>query len=224
VKVRTVSGQPAVDRASAAEYLRVPLNTVRVLAAAGKRPTSGFPEPLGRDEDGVEVFAIADLDVYAAARQAAGPRRTAAHPLLRGDPDELLDGAAFATILGVNPADAFHRYVDLSCSAWARGEDGYLPLPDADSPARHGTTYWWRRSRIATWVGTRRTGGRTPGPAPTVADLEAVLADAHARGERLTVRARADALTARLGRPVSIQTVYRLQRRQRAGQDEHTAT
>jgi hypothetical protein len=219
VKIRTVNGQRATDRAGAAEYLGIPLNTVKVIAARGKRPTSGFPEPIGPDDDGVEVFALVDLDQYRAAREAATAERAATHHhLLTGDRDELLDNTAFAAILGVDPADTFHRYVDLSRPAWELGEDGYLPLPDDSTPARNGTTYWWQRHRIATWLATPRTGGRRPGPAPTVADLEAVLAEAAERGEYLTVQARAGALTARLGRAVSIQTVHRLQRKLRADQ------
>lgn len=214
VKTRTVNGQPATDRAGAAEYLGMPLNTVKVLAARGKRRSSGWPEPLGLDIDGIEVFALSDLDTYRTARQK--PARPAAeHRLLRGDADELLDNSAFAAILGVDPADVFHGYVKLSTAAWGRGEDGYLPLPDDESPARNGTTYWWQRRRIKTWLATPRAGGRRSGPAPSVADLRAVLAEAAARGEQLSVQARAEALTTRLGRTVSIQTVYRLQRKLR---------
>lgn len=218
MKITTVDGQPATDRAGAAAYLGIPLNTVKVHAERGKRPTSGFPDPVGHDDRGVEVFALADLDAYRAARTPA-PRPALTHQVLTGEPDELLDNTAFATILGVDPANVFHRYVDLSRAAWQRGEDGYLPLPDDNTPARNGTTYWWRRHRIATWLATPRTGGRRPGPAPTVADLAAVLADAAARGRHLTVRAQADALTARLGRPVSVRIVYRLRRQRRDHQE-----
>lgn len=214
MKTRTVNGQPATDRAGAADYLGIPLNTVKVLAACGKRPSSGWPEPIGADEHGIELFALNHLDVYRITRKAP-PRAAAGHPLLRGDPDELLDNSAFAAILRVDPADVFHGYVKLSTAAWERGEDGYLPLPDDRSPARNGTTYWWKRHRIKTWLATPRAGGRRPGPPPTVDDLQAVLDKAAARGEQLSVQARAEALTTRLGRTVSIQTVYRLQRKLR---------
>ena len=119
---------------------------------------------------------------------------------------------------GVEPA-TITGYVKLSLNDWKAGHDGYLPYPDEITPARHGNTYRWTRARAAAWAAPqRRQPGRTPGPAPTVADLEAVLAEA---GDApMKNREIAAALSTRFdGRPVSVQVVLRLKKQRRAQQD-----
>ena len=206
VQIRTISGQQATDRAGAAEHLGLALNTIRVLSSPARRTATGFPEPLPERLDGRDWFALDALDAYRAAHAPA------AAPAVVGDPDDLLDVAAFAALRGVEPA-TMTGYVKLSLNDWDEGRDGYLPYPDDITPARHGNTYRWKRGRVAAWSfpRQRRTGGRTPGPAPTVDDLEAVLAEA---GERsLKNREIAAALSQRLARPVSLQVVQRLNRK-----------
>ncbi len=209
VEIRTVSGQDATDRVGAAERLGLSLNTVRMFSSPAQRTSRGFPAPLPERVDGRDWFALADLDAYRAARSGAATAPPA------GDADQLLDLAEFAALRGVEPG-TMHHYVQLSMNDWAEHRDGYLPYPDEIEPARNGNVYRWKRARAVAWVAPdrRRTGGRTPGPAPTVADLEAVLAEA---GDKpLKNREIAAALSARLGgRPVSTQVVQRLNRTRR---------
>lgn len=211
METRTIDGRVATDRAGAAEHLGVPLSSVRVISAPKKRESSGFPAPIGR-EDGRDWFALEDLDAYQDRKRAAANVR----PVLPGDPDELIDTADVAKIMGVKMA-TMHRYVQMSRNAWDQGNDGYLPLPDETAPARRGRgkTYRWRRGRIADRLAEHRKGGRRPGPAPTVADLAAVVAEAEQQGERLTRPEIAARMSERLGREVSLQIVSRLKARQR---------
>ncbi|MFC4066711.1 hypothetical protein [Actinoplanes subglobosus] len=206
MEIRTVSGQPATDRAGAAERLGLALNTVRMFSSPAQRATRGFPAPLAERADGRDWFALADLDAYQAARPVP------ATPPASGDPEELVDVAGLAALRGVDPA-TITGYVKLSRPDWDAGRDGYLPYPDHIEPADHGHTYQWKHARAYAWVAQlRRSPGRTPGTAPTVADLEAVLAESG--DTTLKNREIAAALSARLGgRPVSIQVVQRLNRK-----------
>lgn len=211
-----VGGRKATNRAGAAEYLGRAANTVTVYSAPSGRLVYGWPEPLDERVDGQEVFALDDLDAFAASRVAEAPAAPGV-----GDPDELVMVEEFAALKGVK-RDTFKRYVEDSISAWERGEDGYLPRPDpADcepGPVR-GTIYRWRRGVAVAWIfpPARRTGGRRYGPRPQVADLRAVLAAAG--DERPTVRELAATLTAWLGDDVKPQTVRRLLQRMRAEDD-----
>ena len=208
VEIRTVSGQQATDRAGAAAHLGIPLNTVRAISAPGKRAETGFPAPLPERHDRRDWFALDDLDRYQAART------TPATPPPVGDPDELLGVAQFAQLRGVTAA-TITSYVQLSLNDWEQHRDGYLPYPADFEAARNGSVYRWTRRQAVDWAfpAKRRTGGRTAGPAPTAADLQAVL-DA-AGGTPLKNREIAAALTERLGRPVSLQIVKRLNRKTR---------
>ncbi|MFB9178678.1 hypothetical protein ACFFX1_11105 [Dactylosporangium sucinum] len=209
MEIRTVCGQDATDRAGAAEYLDLALNTVRMISSPAQRARTGFPAPLPERVDGRDWFALTDLDAY----RAAQPRPEAAPPPT-GDPDRLIDLTEFAELRGVDPG-TMRGYVKLSLNDWDEHRDGYLPYPDETKPARNGHVYRWKHARAVAWVfpEQRRTGGRTPGRAPTVADLESVLADA---GDTpLKNREIAAELTRRLGRPVSLQIVQRLNRKRR---------
>lgn len=211
-----VGGRKATNRAGAVEYLGLTANTVTVYSAPSGRRVYGWPEPLEERVNGQEVFALDDLDAFAAARAGETPA-----PPSVGNPDEMVGVEDFAALKGVK-RDTFKRYVEDSISAWDRGEDGYLPRPDPDGcePARgRGTIYRWRRRVAVAWMfpTARRTGGRRPGPRPQVADLRAVLAAAG--DERPTVRELAATLTARLGEDVQPQTVRRLLQRMRAEDD-----
>ncbi|MEV4212641.1 hypothetical protein [Micromonospora sp. NPDC049662] len=209
VETWIVGGRKATNRAGAAEYLGLAPNTVTQYSSPAGRPVYGWPEPLAERVNGQEVFALDELD---AVRQPA-PTPSA----FTGDPDELIGVDELAKIKGVTRG-AMKRYVEDSIPAWERGEDGYVPRPvwpPEPAPAQ-GFIYRWPRSTAWAWASptTRRTGGRKPGPRPQVADLQAVLAEA-STDERPTVRALADALSARLETDVSMQVVRRLLRKAR---------
>jgi len=203
-----VGGREATNRAGAAEYLGLAPNTVTVYSSPAGRRTHGWPEPLAERVNGQEVFALADLDAFAASRTSQTPTQR-----IEGEPDELIGVDEFASLRQVQP-HTFKRYVEDSLNAWQRGEDGYLPQPDQIEPARHGSTYRWRRATATAWIfpTTRRTGGRKPGRRPQLADLRQIL-QAAGPGPRPTVREIAAALTEQLGTEVSSQTVRRLLRR-----------
>jgi hypothetical protein len=214
VETWVVGGREATNRAGAAEYLGLVPHTVFQYSSPTGRPQVGWPEPLPERVDGQEVFALADLDTFAASRRTETPPAPA---VAAADLDRPIGVAEFAELKGV-PRDTFKRYVEDSLDAWARGEDGYLPQPDfppQPAPVR-GLIYQWRLGNAVAWSfpTTRRTGGRRPGPRPQVADLQAVLAAA-GTGERPTVRELAAALSERMGSEVSAQTVRRLLRRER---------
>lgn len=205
METRTVNGEQATDRAGAAEFLELPRATVNMYSSPSRRPRTGFPDPLADRQDGRDWFALSALTTYKA--QQAAP----ATPVEVDEPDELIDTGEFAELRGIK-RQTMNDYVKLSVDAWERGEDGYLPRPDESTPARYGVAHRWRRGRAAAWVfpERRRTGGRRPGPNPTVEDLAAVLA-AGAQSNRDIAAALGD----RLGSTVSLQTVVRLKRRRR---------
>ncbi|XVU24188.1 hypothetical protein ACQPZJ_44320 [Actinoplanes sp. CA-054009] len=213
MKTWIVGGREATNRAGAADHLGLSSNTVNQYASPSGRRTHGWPEPLPERADGQEVFALDDLDAFAAGRVTSRPVPNVAEG---DDPDRLIGVDEFAELRAVK-RDTFKRYVEDSLNAWAADQDGYLPRPDVPprpAPVR-GFVYEWRLRTALSWTAptTRRTGGRTPGPAPTRADLAAVLAAlGDTAGERPKVRDIAAALTTRMGRPVSPQTVRRLLR------------
>ncbi|MFI5843895.1 hypothetical protein ACIA8K_29775 [Catenuloplanes sp. NPDC051500] len=213
MEIRTVSGQQAVDRVGAAEYLGLALSTVRIFSSPAQRPTTGFPAPLPDRDDRRDWFALVDLDAYRASRSA-----TVTAPTSDADPDGLIGVAEFAALRGVT-AGTFRSYVRHSLNDWQEHRDGLLPYPDEITAARNGSTYRWKRRHAVAWAFPERsrTGGRTPGRAPTVADLESVLNDDV--GGTLKNRNIATALSERLGRPVSLQTVLRLKQK-RSQQDD----
>ncbi|MEV0732332.1 hypothetical protein [Polymorphospora sp. NPDC050346] len=211
MKTWTVEGREATNRAGAAEHLGLAANTVNMYASPAGRARHGWPEPLAEQVDGQEVFALVDLDAFAAARNT---RRTPPATTEAADPDELIGVGEFAELRGVS-RDTFKRYVEDSRNAWARGEDGYLPVPDAPDPRSpelgRRVRWQWRRDRAAAWAfpEVRRHGGRKAGPRPRVVDLKAVLRNA-GDGERPPVRVLAAELSQRLGVDVSSQVVRRL--------------
>ncbi|BCY11013.1 hypothetical protein [Actinoplanes sp. L3-i22] len=213
MEIRTIGGQAAIDRRGVAERLGLSVSTVRMLSTPLRRAVTGFPEPLPERFEDRDWFSVASVDAFQAVRPV--PVRH----LPAGDPDELLDVAALAQLRGVATA-TISAYVKLSLNAWEDGQDGYLPFPDDIEPARRGNTYRWTRAHAIGWLVPERPrrGGRTPGRAPTVADLEAVLSQPGGLG--LKNRDVAAALSARLdGRPVSVQVVQRLKRRARGPSD-----
>jgi hypothetical protein len=203
-----VGGRQATNRAGAAEYLQLAPTTVAVYSSPAGRRTHGWPEPLDERVHGQDVFALADLDAFAANRAAA---RKPPLPI-EGEPDELIGVEEFAALRQVKP-HTFKRYVEDSLNAWQRGENGYLPRPDQTERARHGNTYRWRRDTAGAWIlpAARRTGGRKPGRRPQPADLRQILSVV-GPGSRPTVRELAATLTEELGTEVSSQTVRRLLR------------
>jgi len=221
VEQKIISGQMATDRPGAAEYLDMPLNTVNMYSSPARRPRTGWPEPLPERIDGKDWFAIVALDDYRATRTSV-PTAPPATDDSGDGPDALISRAEFARLRGVSTI-TMDTDVAASIPAWDRGEHGYLPRPALTEPARHGTgrTYYWEKRSAHAWLfpeTPRRSSGRPPADQTvTVEDLQAVLAAAGDRAPALTQRDIAKALTERIGRQVSIQSVKRLRAKLRDG-------
>jgi hypothetical protein len=213
VEIRIIGGHRATNRRGAAEYLNVPLNTVRMKSSPTRRGQTGWPEPLPERIDNQDWFALDELDAY---QESSNPVLPSA-PLV-DDPDRLIDATEFARLRGVD-RKTFKRYVELSLDDWHAQRPAYLPRPlSLQSP------YQWRLGEAVAWsfpAKVRTSTGRPPGRRPTTGDLRRVLA-ATAEGEpRPTARQLAALLSRDFDPPVSLQTVHRLQRRMR---DEDQAT
>lgn len=210
VETWVVGGRKVTNRAGAAEYLGLARRTVVVYSTPGGRRRYGWPEPLAERVDGQEVFALGDLDAFAARRAGGRPQPPAVI-----DPEELIGVAEFAALRGIKAA-TMKRYVEDSLNAWQRGEAGYLPRPDEVHSARRGSSYRWRYRTAVEWSfpAVRRTGGRRPGRRPLPEDLRQLL-DSWGSVPRPTVRALAAGLSSSVGTEVSSQTVRRLLRRLR---------
>ncbi|WP_229070837.1 hypothetical protein [Actinoplanes sp. DH11] len=121
----TIDGRTATNRAGAAEHLGLSTATINMYASPAGQRRYGFPAPLPQAEGLPQLFALEELDAFAAARRPA-PRPT---PQLDASADELVGSAGFAELIGVKP-DTFHRYLTDSWAAWGQEHDGYLPRPD----------------------------------------------------------------------------------------------
>lgn len=211
MQVKHFEGQAATNREGAAEYLHIPLGTVRVYSSPGQRQKTGWPEPIrvkaDADSNGQDWFAIGALDAY---RQARNSERSQA-PAVE-NPAGLLTLTEFGALRGVSRA-VMYRYLELSEPSWKNGKDGMLPVPDESEPARHGTSHRWRTDRAVAWTfpsEPRRSTGRTPGRRPTADDLAQLLADPNAGS--LKNRELAERLGQRLNVEVSLQVIQRLKR------------
>jgi hypothetical protein len=216
VQTWVVGNRTVTSRAGAGEHLGLAANTVAMYFSPAGRARYGTPDPLPERVEGQDVWALDELDAFKAARR----RRRATPTPAVGDPDELIGVDEFAALLGV-PRNTIKRYVEDSIDAWERGEDALLPRPQwppQPSPRGRGYSYRWPRGRAGAFAEqpTRASTGRPPASTarPQVADLHAVLAAAKP-GQEPTARELAAALTARLGAPVTAQTVRRLRRRAR---------
>jgi hypothetical protein len=224
VEIRVIDGQEATDLAGAAEYLKISLRTAREASSPKQQPRTGWPDPLHGGGPGVRKwYALSDLAGLWPRYNPASPP-----PFRDQDADELVDLAGFAAIRGIKRSTAEY-YVHLSRDAWARGEDGYLPRPDPDDclPAPSGgTIYRWRRRRAVEWsFSPRRSTGRPPASQETtLADYDAVLAEAGPAALQMSILELARALTRYKGVPVSIQTVKRLRRRARERASDTTGS
>jgi len=159
-----IGGRRCTNRRGAAEYLGRSLQTINLVASPKRRPETGWPAAVGVVE-GQEWYALADLDAfrvsYIQAKEQAGRARV--HQVaLDGDPDELLTATAFRALIAVEH-NVWSKYVAASRPAWERGEDGYLPRPDAEEPARHGVLRSWTRHRIQDWINNRPGSAPSPG-------------------------------------------------------------
>lgn len=216
MEIRIVGGRRATNRVGAAEYLDVPVNTVRMYSSPSRRAKTGWPEPLAERVDRQDWFALGDLDAYRQRTTVVGE----APPV--DDPDRLIGTAEFAALRGVRKY-TMKRYVELSLDAWEAGRDGYLPLPDQPSagqprPVGRGHTYRWRLGRAVAWSfpdAVQKSSGRPAGRRPDTKDLRRLLDEAAERGERPTSRQLAALLDAQFGQ-VTLQSVHRLKRRLRA--------
>lgn len=229
MQIRVIHGRRATDRAGAAERRRRSEQTIALLAA--ERATNGFPLPIdvettgrgvrARSETGQphgrEWYALDDLDAWFDqydARVAAAGQARVARTKLRGDPDELLTLTQVCDELGIS-YDTGHSWVRDSLPEWDAGREGYLPQPDEEEPASYGVTRKWKRSTLQQRFVDRRRGkatspGRPRGGGATLADLDAVDPNGDLPAPEVMA-----ALTERLGRPISRQTVARLRRRRR---------
>jgi hypothetical protein len=167
VEIRVVDGERATNRPGAAEYLGRSLQTVNLWASPGRRAATGWPDPVGT-LDRQQWYALGDLDRFRASYievvEAAGQARV--HEVtLDGDPEELITAKQFRSLIRVGHR-TWSRWVWESQPAWKRGADGYLPRPDDEQPARHGTIRKWRRRRVVAWINARPGKAPSPGRPP----------------------------------------------------------
>lgn len=229
MNVRDIDGQPATDRRGAAEYLHRSPQTIALLAA--RRNDTGFPQPVHVDTtgrrartrsdgtiQGREWYALADLDTFRASYitpvEAAGQARVRGDGHCPGDPDDLLTADQIAELLRIAPS-TYRSWIRDSQPDWDAGFPAYLPPPDDVQPRGRGVTRRWKRSTISVFLSTRQgtapARGRPTGPTATLADLLAILRS----DPDLTNRELAARLSHRIGAPVRMQTVIRLQRQRR---------
>lgn len=167
MEIRILAGRRATNRAGAAEYLGRSRKTIDEVAR--QRAATGWPEPVGRVERAggarwEEWYALDDLDRFREAYivRVEQDNRARVHQIvLPGDPDELITAKEFRALIGAGHG-AWSRYVHDSKPAWRRGEDGYLPRPDAQEPASHGVIRKWKRHRAEAWINSRP--GKVPSP------------------------------------------------------------
>jgi hypothetical protein len=163
VQIREFDGVPATNRVGAAEYLGRSLQTINQVAAPKNRARTGWPAPVGR-ADRQQWYALPDLDAFRVSyvQTAEDTHRARVHDArLTGRPDELVTAVEFRKLIDA-PYGTWARYVHDSKPAWQRGEDGYLPRPDATEPARRGEIRKWRRRRVQDWINSRP--GKVPSP------------------------------------------------------------
>ena len=163
MQIREIDGQEATNRPGAAEYLNRSLQTINLVASPKQRAVTGWPSSLATI-DGQEWYALGDLDRFRLdyLHRVEQANLARVHSVtLDGDPDELLSAKTFRDLIGAT-AGTWSRYVHDSKPAWLLGQDGYLPRPDAEEPARRGITRYWRRARVETWINSR--GGKVPSP------------------------------------------------------------
>lgn len=163
VEIRIVAGRRATNRPGAAEYLGRSLQTIHLWASPSRRAATGWPAPVGTIGR-QHWYALSDLDefrkAYIAAVEAAGRARV--HQLeVDGDPDELVTATEFRRMIQVGDR-TWAKWVWQSQPAWERGEDGYLPRPDDEQPARRGVVRRWRLARAVAWINARP--GKVPSP------------------------------------------------------------
>ena len=80
-----------------------------------------------------------------------------------GPDDELLTPAQAAELMQLTNVGSFYKYVEQSLPAWARGEHGYVPMPDEETP--RGTKQIarrWKRSTIIAHQARRPGHGGRP--------------------------------------------------------------
>ncbi|MFD6757282.1 MULTISPECIES: helix-turn-helix domain-containing protein [Micromonospora] len=211
MEIRTIGGRRATNRRGAAEYLGIPLNTVRIKSSPAQRGQTGWPEPLGERLDDQDWFALDDLDAYRKRSRPVLPP-----PPQLEDPERVIGVSDFARLRDI-ALETIKTYVKLSLDDWLAGRPGYLPRPlSLQAP------YQWRLGDAVAWsfpTERRTSSGRPPGRRPTTADLRRVLAATAAGEPKPTARQLAALLSAEFDPPVSLQTVYRLIRRLRQEND-----
>ncbi|MBC8991771.1 hypothetical protein [Micromonospora chalcea] len=157
MEIRNIGGRPHTDIAGAAELTGRSEQTVRLKTSPKQRAQgSGWPAPVKQDKKAWfpidELERIRDVLLPQIVETA---RARVHHVDLDGDPEELISASEFRKILTITQG-GWDKYVDLSKSAWGRGEDGYLPVPDCQEPAPvQGVTRYWKRRRVQEWINAR---------------------------------------------------------------------
>ncbi|MEU7611114.1 winged helix-turn-helix domain-containing protein [Micromonospora sp. NPDC049204] len=153
------------DRAGAAEFTGRSEHTITIQTSPQRRADgSGWPAPV-KGPDGVLLYPLDEL--AATIEGIAEAARARVHSItLDGNPDEMISAVEFRALIDAT-AGPWSKYVDMSKGAWERGEDGYLPRPDLEEPARtRGVTRFWTRRRVEKWINSRP--GRSAGAGPRV--------------------------------------------------------
>lgn len=236
-------GRRVTDSIGAAEYVGLTPGTQRVYAH--RRDEYGWPEPVATEtvRGGVvrHWYALDDLDAFKQARATApAPPET----IWDGPGHALLSARDIGALAGIKHG-TWKVYERDSASAWAKGQDGYLPLPNWDTkvqgpppeeeladlglPNHPGPrpSRYWRAEVILPWLAGRTTRdaagrpgrqGRRSGPVPKVGDLEEALKRLAGRAGHTSPPTNAEIaaeLSEHFEREVSVRTVMRLKKHQR---------
>lgn len=150
--IPSINGRPVISRAD----MGVPRSTLDTWYR--NRAKTGHPEKAGRI--GRTDFWYEDEWTTWHDRFARAKTETLTRPDRRGDPDDLVDAAGAARILGYANGHVIHASRNL----------GYFPEPDAYDIASNGRrSPRWRRSTVWTVADDRKGkgvgGGRPPGSA-----------------------------------------------------------
>lgn len=185
----TINGVAYVNRAGLCEMTGLSLESINHLCAPSRRAASGCPEPIkiGR----VLWYPLEEARSWV---EQLNRLQRQDRPATTADPDELITVEQFRTEImrPVISDNTMRSYIRKSRLAWRRGQDGILPRPDTEVPARHGTSPRWRRGRALASQENRpgkpTTGrpaevDRTPQPAPPIDDPDELIGETRFRTE-----------------------------------------
>lgn len=151
---RTVDGRTLINRAAQVELTGMSAQRLSDLHTA--RAVNGHPAPVDRVGQ-IPYWDKAEwLTWFADYRTHKRQRLTVVDQ--SGDPDELVNAALAARILGYASPQVISRYITQ--------RPGYFPEPDRTQTTASGRIQrWWRRKTIWAFADSRdmRGGGRPPG-------------------------------------------------------------